>query len=394
MGFYLAVIAVIAGGLLRGHSLLVLGVLAGVCALSFYVWAHARRALTGREELVLLEHVWFALLVSGATLRVLDQPVLPYLDVIAVGIAFFLAAGRIGCLLVGCCHGKPASAGIAYGPDHVRDGFPHHWMGVRLFPVQVLESIGLCGIGGAGLLVLPWAPAGSVLSWFLGAYSVMRFGLEGLRGDRRPHFFGLSVGRWMAMAELVIAMVAVQDELSAHWLKASSTALVVLALLFVLVFLGHWGRGPSRRLLRQKHVATLRSLVLEAGSRSDCDPVPARTPAGVTIAVSPSGAGASLVSLRLPEGAHDLPLLCELAARALPELELETAHVTPDGALLLFRVRAQREGEGGSTVADTAALGDALYGRLVRQLQASLRSPPSGPRRKIRIHSTRPETAR
>jgi hypothetical protein len=41
-------------------SRLVLAVLCAVCGLSFFVYAFGRRALTGNERLILLEHVWFA----------------------------------------------------------------------------------------------------------------------------------------------------------------------------------------------------------------------------------------------------------------------------------------------------------------------------------------------
>src|SRR3954452_18859783 len=60
-GFYGALVALLAAGLIRELSLLSLAVVALVCAASFFGWALLRRKLTGRETLVLLEHVWIAL---------------------------------------------------------------------------------------------------------------------------------------------------------------------------------------------------------------------------------------------------------------------------------------------------------------------------------------------
>jgi hypothetical protein len=85
-GFYGALVALVAGGLLAGRSLLVLAAVAAVSAASFYVWALGRRRITGRERLVLLEHVWFAEACVAGGLAAFGEPVLPYLDVMAVAL--------------------------------------------------------------------------------------------------------------------------------------------------------------------------------------------------------------------------------------------------------------------------------------------------------------------
>jgi len=382
-GFHLALVAVLAGGLVRGASLLVLGVLSFVCVSSFYVWAYVRRAITSREELVLLEHVWIALAAAAGTLRALGEPVLSYLDVIAVGLACFLAAGRIGCTLVGCCHGKPASIGVSYGLVHARDGFPRHLVHVRLLPVPAFEAGGLFLIGGFAFLALPFTPPGRVLAWFLGAYSVLRFGLEGLRGDRRPHLFGLSAGRWMAMSELVAA-VAIVEESTRDWLSATST--IVAAACMVLVAVGFAWRelfSPARRLLRPGHVDRVRSLVKESARAAGECPVPGQTPLGASVAVSADGLGGLFVSLRLPDRLLDLPLLCALAARALPELLLEASRIGDDGRLLLLRVPELRDEPRRRRTDLSAALEDALYGLAVRQLQRGSAEAPGDPEAKV-----------
>lgn len=87
---------------------------------------------------------------------------------------------------------RASAVGYRYGGAHVRDGFDAHLAGVRLFLVQCVESAGLRGIAAATACAAPWGATGAAFGWFLCAYAVMRFGLKGLRADRRPHWLGLS----------------------------------------------------------------------------------------------------------------------------------------------------------------------------------------------------------
>ena len=59
---------------------------------------------------MLLEHVWVALGAVALLRWAAGAPVLPGLDVLAVGLCPFLACGRLGCVTVGCCHGQPGHA--------------------------------------------------------------------------------------------------------------------------------------------------------------------------------------------------------------------------------------------------------------------------------------------
>ncbi|HTN85604.1 MAG TPA: prolipoprotein diacylglyceryl transferase family protein [Sorangium sp.] len=366
-GYYAALAATLAGGLLAGRSLAVLGLLAAVCAASFYAWAHVRRAITGREQLVLLEHVWIAQLASAGALLALGEPVIPYLDVIAVGLAIFLAFGRAGCLLVGCCHGKPASVGVAYGEEHARDGFPRHLVGVRLFPVPALESLGLLAIGVAGLAALRSSAPGGVLVWFLAAYAILRFGLEALRGDARPHALGLSVGRWMAVAELCAALFLGERRGGLRGAAAPMAAVAPLsavAALLAVALLWRNLRAPARAILAERHVRAVRELLGAELDARPSTPSIRKSPLGIGIAVSagPERGGAH-VSVRLPEGMRDLPLLCALAARAFPELDPGSAQIIGRDVLLVH-LPSLREAPAGAP-----SLDEVLYGRVVRQLQ-------------------------
>lgn len=380
VGFHVALITLFGGGLLAGRSLVVLAGLALVSGLSFYAYTYLRRWITGREELVLLEHVWFALACCAAALRLAGEPVLPYLDVVSVALCPFLAAGRVGCTLVGCCHGRPSSVGIAYPESCARDGFAGHLVGVRLLPVPAIEAAGLLGIGAVGLVALPFATPGQVLAWYLLAYAVMRFGLEGLRGDRRPHWLGLSQARWMAVVEAALAL-----ELGAGDHRVPAPLVYgVLVVTLGAVLVGRWHRDLRRRVLDPAHVQETRALArdaFEAARRDTAGPPVARTSSlGVSVVAStgrPPMAAARAgegdlahVSLSLPPGSNDLALLCALAARGFPGQRTGAARFT-GGRVLHLGVPPERlaqEPDGAGEDPD----GEELYGSMVRRLQQGI----------------------
>jgi hypothetical protein len=376
---------VFGGGLLAGRSLAVLALLAVACGLSFFVWAYLRGWIVGTERIVMFEHLWIAFACVVAVLWALGQPLLPYLDVVSVGICIFLAAGRFGCLFVGCCHGRPSGVGIVYGQECARDGFPHHLVGIRLFPVQAVEAVGLCLIGLVGLAALPFASPGKVLAWTLIAYGVLRFGLEGLRGDDRRMLLGLSVPRWLCLAQFGIALWLVadaQDPVLAG--DRGSAAAVVSAVVLLIILAVHSLLDPSRRLESERHVQELRALVAgedvaPGAPDAAAAPVTGRTTRGLVVAVSADRGAPGLVhvSLSLPAGEHDLPLLCRLAARGLPGLLPATAQASPaSGALhlLVHPVSAQP-----LSGANARLLADQLYGTVVRWLQADTDDPDRSP---------------
>lgn len=363
-GFYAALAAAMGGALLAGRDLLGMAALCVVCALSFFAYVYVRRWLTGRETLVLLQQVWTAEAFCAAWLAAVGQPVLPWLDVVSPALCFFLAAGRVGCLVAGCCHGRPSSVGVAYREGRAVEGFPRHLLGVRLFPVQALEAAGLAFIGVTGLAALPFAPAGHVFAWFLAGYAVLRFATEGLRGDVRPHWLGISVPRWMALAELAAAfwITRVPQPLAA---EVAMAGLLLAALVAGLALRRRFDPLPA--LLAPAHAAEVRGAVRWLASA----PAQARTPAarvtsaGATVAVSGAGEGRLHVSLSLPAGTRDLQALCRLAAAALPEMEADGARAG-DGVL---HVRAPVPSEDAPPPAAGEARAAALYGDVVRRMQ-------------------------
>ena len=192
-----------------GLSRAVVAALLAMGVVTFLALTMATKIITGRESLVYYHHEVAILSVSAALLAAFNQPVLPYLDVTALGLGVFLAFGRCGCLLVGCCHGKPHRWGVRYGDQHATEGFPECYVGVRLFPVQALESITVALIVAAGsALVLRGSPAGAALSWYIVSYSTARIWLEELRGDRaRPYWLQLSEAQWTSLLLIVSVVV-------------------------------------------------------------------------------------------------------------------------------------------------------------------------------------------
>src|SRR5205814_352454 len=139
------------------------------------------------------------------------RPVLPYLDVTILGIGAFLACGRVGCLMVGCCHGRPSAWGICYRDEHVGEGFAPYLIGVRLFPIQAIESLWvlLVVIVGA-MFVLEGRPPGTALAWLTIAYGAARFGFEFARGGAdRPYTLGFSQAQWLSLW-LMLALIAAE----------------------------------------------------------------------------------------------------------------------------------------------------------------------------------------
>ena len=111
-------------------------------------------------------------------------PFVPYMDIFAPLIPFIHGVGRIGCFCAGCCYG------IEYhGWGSVQ--FPHNDVipgldAVPRFPVQLLEA-GLNFI----LCIILWRLSknekmknGKTMGIYLIYYSIARFGLEMLRGDK------------------------------------------------------------------------------------------------------------------------------------------------------------------------------------------------------------------
>lgn len=112
--------------------------------------------------------------------------------------------GRIGCYLVGCCHGIPFDSCISviyteslYAPNHI-----------PLFPVQLIEAIGDFLIATILLIAEKKVRAFNPLSLYLCLYSIMRFFLEFTRYDAIRGILGwFSTSQIISIAVIIIVFL-------------------------------------------------------------------------------------------------------------------------------------------------------------------------------------------
>ncbi len=253
-GLLLALAAATVLGASRHLSVWFVLAMALAALATFFALAWSVKMLTGTEKLVYYHHQIAILALCGLLLRATGRPLLRYLDVVVVGIGVFLACGRIGCLLTGCCHGRVCGWGVCYGGTQQAGGFPILYAGLPLLPVQALESLWVLGLSGTCFLAALVKPAaGEALSLYLIGYGAGRFYLETLRGDpQRPRLWGVTEAQWTA---LCLAMVVSWAEWHG-WLPPHASHYVTACLLSLsaaVLALGHLFR-PGHHLLDAWHV--------------------------------------------------------------------------------------------------------------------------------------------
>jgi phosphatidylglycerol:prolipoprotein diacylglycerol transferase len=129
-----------------------------------------------------------AIVVCIYQLRKHKLPLWPSADLFAPGIGLGYMVGRLGCLMAGCCYGKPTDVAWAITftdpAANFNVGTP---LNVPLHPTQLYESA-------AGLVILvavlllekrPGSFPGRTFWSFAFLYSVLRFIIEFYRGDDR-----------------------------------------------------------------------------------------------------------------------------------------------------------------------------------------------------------------
>lgn len=126
-------------------------------------------------------------------------------DIIAPSIAIGEAIGRIGCLLYGCCYGKPTTLpwGMSFDP-----GSPaySHYGSLSLHPTQIYSSLANLFI--FIILVLRRKKVkfeGEIFFLYLILYSLSRFMIENLRGDNPGLFFELTISQCLSLIMGLIA---------------------------------------------------------------------------------------------------------------------------------------------------------------------------------------------
>jgi len=289
-----------------GLKLTVVATLIATAALTFYGVVMATKIVTGEEQIVYYHHEIAVMIVAALMLRLLGQPVLPYLDITILCIGAFLAFGRVGCLMCGCCHGRPHRWGVCYRSEHAKAGFTPYYVGVRLFPIQAVESLWVMTIvvSGAGF-VLSGHPQGTALAWYSVMYGIGRFYFEFMRGDaERPYYLGFSQGQWVSL--LLMCFVV-----SAEWIGVLPFHLwhvgvtVGLVLTMIAVAIGRrFQRPPTHRLLNPRHVKEVAEAIELTSTRTnetteigDWTVLPRRSPATATIRI-----GCTSLGIRISAG--------------------------------------------------------------------------------------------
>lgn len=151
-----------------------------------------------------------AVAVALVLVRRYGLPMWTTADLFAPGIALGHVIGRFGCLLAGCCYGRPTDVPWALTfTDPVAFSNVGTPLGIPLHPTQLYDA-------GAELLImillLATEKKGRVFAgrtfWFyILLYGVSRFVIEFYRGDDRGAVAGLSTSQFISIVAVPLALV-------------------------------------------------------------------------------------------------------------------------------------------------------------------------------------------
>lgn len=135
-------------------------------------------------------------------------------DYCAAALPLSHAIGRVGCLLNGCCYGKPANLPWAITFTDPLGRVPARWLGVPLHPNQIYDIAGNLVIASCLHAVLrnnikSWKLPEGTIGWlYLLSYGVLRFWLEPLRGGDpgRIHWL-MTTAQWAAVLNVGVAIL-------------------------------------------------------------------------------------------------------------------------------------------------------------------------------------------
>lgn len=152
-----------------------------------------------------------AVLVAFWFLRRNRRSFIKFADIFAPGVSLGHTFGRLGCFMVGCCHGRPVGHDAWWAlvfPQHPRCFAP--W-GVPLYPTQPAEAIGnFCIFLILVLLRKRKQFDGQVFAIYLMLYGLLRFVVEMYRGDATKDPIPgtpLSMAQGISVGLLVLALI-------------------------------------------------------------------------------------------------------------------------------------------------------------------------------------------
>ncbi len=271
VGLVFAVVLTLSLTASLGLSYWVLSALVVTTLFSFFSLAMVTKIIVGEERLIYYHQVICAILTATLLLWLIDAPILAYLDITILGMGALLFCGRIGCLMAGCCHGRPHNWGVCYTDQHVHAGFASYYAGVRLFPIQVVESLWVFAVVVVGTgLVVTGAPAGAALAWYVISYDFGRFFFEFKRGDEaRPYCWGYSESQWISVS-LMVVIVALQwaSVLPLQWWHLAATASLIIAMGIIAIIRGY-RKSNAHELRSPRHLSEIASTLEHLASVSE-----------------------------------------------------------------------------------------------------------------------------
>lgn len=171
----------------------------------FYILNNFSFYLHNPLEIIMLQRggmAWFGGLIFGSGAAVIfikknKLGLLKTLDLLVPFVALAQAIGRMGCLLNGCCYGRPSEFGIYFKVfDQV------------LIPTQLYSSLLLLLIFSILRFIQNRKHAlGQVFCTYLFLYSIKRFFIEYLRNDTPRMFYGLTLFQALSLATFFVSLL-------------------------------------------------------------------------------------------------------------------------------------------------------------------------------------------
>ncbi len=262
-GLALAILLAVGLVLHRGLSPLVMAEIVLAAILIFLGLAMATKIITGKERLIYYHHEIAVMTGTALLLWLWHQPILPYLDATILGLGMFVVCGRIGCLMAGCCHGRPYRWGVCYREEHATTVFTPYYVGMRLFPIQLVESLWVCCIVlvGSGL-ILSGSPPGTALAWYVVAYDIGRFCFEFVRGDsQRVYLVGFSEAQWTSLILTVAAVCAELLGLLPLYMWHIGVMVCMLLAMILVTLSPRFRKSAKHQLLHPHHIREVAEVV-------------------------------------------------------------------------------------------------------------------------------------
>jgi hypothetical protein len=230
---------------------------------------------------------------------------------------------------------------VCYRPEHAEAGFAPPFVGVRLFPIQLVESAWVSATVAVGVwMVLDGAAPGAALAWYVVVYDIGRFALEFARGDTRPYRGGFSEAQWTSLLLMLVVVAAeLRGAIPLHaWHVAAAAGMVAT---MAAVTARRWMRNDKRhQLLSARHIREVAEAV-DVLAASDAAESP-QVADEWTVQVASTSAG-----LRISAGRVDQPdgelrhytlsadaALSEADARAVGDLLLQLRHHEASGQVV------------------------------------------------------------